>query len=339
MFGTLRFVFAFMVVVTKYAGIEVIAGIGVWGFFMLSGFLMTLVLNKKYTFTRKGIGLFFISRVLRLYPCYFAVVAITMVLYYRVLGMDFSSICDHYFSTIRDITANVFILSNTIFGIGRANVVVPISWAVDVELMMYFASVVFIARNPKFSLYSMLFTTALFPLLWLISKQYIADDPQTASNLIYSFLPAALLPYTIGSFLCHYRKKIILQFSPVRLALVSAVLLLIIFQMPKFSVTLTYLVSLPLLAGIIVMLFRVKRNPVDSFLGDLTYPMYLSIGTLNTLLIQTDFCGYPRFIADEKSYTPFGFAIAFAALLSISLLLYLCIDRPMNTLRQKLTLS
>ena len=115
-----------------------------------------------------------------------------------------------------------FILSNTIFGIGRANVVVPISWAVDVELMMYFASVVFIARNPKFSLYSMLFTTALFPLLWLISKQYIADDPQTASNLIYSFLPAALLPYTIGSFLCHYRKKIILQYSPARLAMVSS---------------------------------------------------------------------------------------------------------------------
>ena len=47
MFGTLRFVFAFMVVVTKYAGIEVIAGIGVWGFFMLSGFLMTLVLNRS----------------------------------------------------------------------------------------------------------------------------------------------------------------------------------------------------------------------------------------------------------------------------------------------------
>ena len=72
-------------------------------------------------------------------------------------------------------TANLLIFSNTIFGIGRADVVVPISWAVDVEMMMYVTSVVIIARSPKCALYSLASTAVLFPILWVLSKDLMAS--------------------------------------------------------------------------------------------------------------------------------------------------------------------
>ena len=55
MFGILRLSFALMVVAGKFMGVEVIPGIGVWGFFLLSGFLMTLILNEKYSFRKEGL--------------------------------------------------------------------------------------------------------------------------------------------------------------------------------------------------------------------------------------------------------------------------------------------
>ena len=81
MFGILRLSFALMVVAGKFVGVEVIPGIGVWGFFLLSGFLITLVLNEKYSYSKGGLRKFFVSRFLRLYPCYYAVMLLTLFLY------------------------------------------------------------------------------------------------------------------------------------------------------------------------------------------------------------------------------------------------------------------
>ena len=338
MFGILRFVFALMVVFGKFAGVEVIPGIGVWGFFILSGFLMTLVLNEKYTFGKNGLRRFFISRILRLYPCYYAVMLLTMVLYVFLLGYDWNRIGESFFGTYRDITANLLIFGNTIFGIGRADVIVPISWAVDVEMLMYIASVIFIARSPKCALYSLIATLVLFPVLWIVAKNYLASgETALGSNLIYSFLPAALLPYSLGSAIYHYRKRFFLKYSPLRAFCLLFTLVCIGLFMPKYSVTLAFLSSLPVSSMMIIMLYRAERSEFDNVIGDLTYPVYLTVGTVNTVLHKTDFFNFPNLIASTKAYTSIGLACALLILLGIAYALILCVDKPIQKYRKRFT--
>ncbi len=335
MFGILRFAFALMVVAGKFIGIEVIPGIGVWGFFILSGFLMTLILNEKYGFGRAGLKRFLVSRILRLYPCYYAVMVLTILLYLFVLGFDWNRIGESFFGTYRDITANLLIFGNTIFGIGRADVVVPISWAVDVEMMMYVTSVVIIARSPKCALYSLITCVVLFPILWIVAKNYIASGQTAiAGNLLYSFLPAALLPYSLGSVVYHYRERVYINYSEVRACGLLLSLVCIGLFIPSFSVTLAYLSSLPVSALMIVMLYRAKRSKLDDLIGDMTYPVYLMVGTLNTILLNTNFFNSPTLITSDKHLTPLGSMLALSILLAIAYAILLCVDKPIGKYRK-----
>ena len=76
MFGTFRLSLAIAVLVTHIGGIEIVAGQAVCGFFMLSGFLMTAVLQSKYYFTRQGMIAFALSRFIWLFPTYWATVGV-----------------------------------------------------------------------------------------------------------------------------------------------------------------------------------------------------------------------------------------------------------------------
>ena len=68
MFGLYRLMLALLVVVTHLGSTEIFGGLAVWAFFMLSGFLITGVLNTRYTFSRQGLIEFGLSRALRLLP-------------------------------------------------------------------------------------------------------------------------------------------------------------------------------------------------------------------------------------------------------------------------------
>ncbi len=94
--GTLRFVLSLMVIDAHYGflapriqiaainrfGVDRLAyigsgGIAVSGFFVVSGYLIALVLSRKYDAGWKGAGAFYVSRALRIYPLYWLVFART----------------------------------------------------------------------------------------------------------------------------------------------------------------------------------------------------------------------------------------------------------------------
>ena len=84
MFGIYRYGLAFCVAISHlWAGmIGGPAAYAVWGFYCLSGYLMTLILNEKYGFSPRGVGRFAVNRALRIYPAYFVVSAGMFVLFY-----------------------------------------------------------------------------------------------------------------------------------------------------------------------------------------------------------------------------------------------------------------
>jgi hypothetical protein len=90
--GTWRFFLAAVVAISHlWAGmIDGPAAYAVWGFFVLSGYLMTLVLTTKYGTAPAGLRQFATNRLLRIYPSFIvaAMLGIATVLALRPLGID-----------------------------------------------------------------------------------------------------------------------------------------------------------------------------------------------------------------------------------------------------------
>jgi peptidoglycan/LPS O-acetylase OafA/YrhL len=80
MFGLFRYILSLIVVqghlaplFGKFQGVY-----AVFGFYALSGYLITLVVNQKYGFSLDGLKKFFINRILRLYPVYLILISFSI---------------------------------------------------------------------------------------------------------------------------------------------------------------------------------------------------------------------------------------------------------------------
>jgi peptidoglycan/LPS O-acetylase OafA/YrhL len=346
MFGAFRFLLAVMVVITHLGGVEIVAGVAVWGFFMLSGFLMTAVLNKKYHFDAGGLGRFAISRGLRLFPTYWLTLLLTLAVFALPSYVDPRDL-NHSWGPPEDfgqLAANILIVGHTVAGIGRVeNALSPSAWAIDVEILMYVCSAVWLARSPRAAKWTSIVLILAYPLLWAISKKLAAaGHGQTANELLYSFLPAALLPYAIGSWLWQARQRLpAILTSPLAAAAGVAGALVCIFGVARVSVTAGYLLAVPCVALIMAALSRVRlddrRARIDTFLGLMAYPIYLLhwlCGYLVMVLLPPDwnlFVKQGEFVV----FTPEGFAMGALFTLALSALFAWKLEAPIEQMRHR----
>ena len=345
MFGIFRLVLAVMVLITHIGGVEMVAGFAVWGFFMLSGFLMTAVLNSKYGFTGRGLILFAISRMIRLFPTYWVSCVITVVII-----MVFANTFDprlinnalQFPITIRELFANLFIVGHTTFGIGRVErALSPSTWAVDVEILMYICSCLFLARSKRVALSLLLGSMLVFPIFWFLAKIAISKGQiELGNELIYSFLPIALLPYAIGSYLWFIREQLSPHFYSQRSVYFSIIWLVIsAFILSRVSVTIAYLLSLPGLAVIIIFLSAQKKTGmfrlVDELCGRMSYPFYLLqwICAYIVLVIVPPNYIWFEIVDSRAQFTPAGFFAVLIVLLFLSLLMALVVEGPVERFR------
>src|SRR5260370_5604550 len=80
MFGSLRFLLGYLVVLSHLVGSDYLAHVGFYavrGFFVISGFVITAALNEVYGFDA---GRFWANRLLRLLPPYYVVCLLTLAL-------------------------------------------------------------------------------------------------------------------------------------------------------------------------------------------------------------------------------------------------------------------
>ena len=74
MFGTFRLMLALMVVQSHFAGGGLSGPVAVFGFFCLSGYLMTKIVNESYSDGTTGFLRYLSNRALRIYPAYYAAI-------------------------------------------------------------------------------------------------------------------------------------------------------------------------------------------------------------------------------------------------------------------------
>ncbi len=354
MFGLFRLIAALLVIATHIGGIPFVAGAAVWGFFMLSGLLMAATLHSRHGLGSQGLASFLMSRAVRLYPMYWLSLIFSGLLLWLVAHPELALHVNTALkipSTTGEWASNLLILGQTSFGLGRAEASLsPSAWAIDVEILMYFCSCLFLARSARIAIAALVLLCLVFPVLWWIARGMVhAGQLSLASQLLYSFLPAALLPYAVGTVMWFKREKLKAMGIKCFTAGVIGLLICTLIVHPR-SVSLAYLLVIPSLSAIIgALMYWPKatwgRSPllqkIDSFAGHMSYPLYLVQWTcafVFVLLVPENW-GWISLEDSRYMYSDLAFVSITALALLVSALCAWLVEWPLDKRRHAILKS
>lgn len=315
-FGAYRLFLAWLVLTShansylpEWVGQLALGNIGVFSFFVLSGFVIIEACDRFY----RGVPhRFFLNRFLRIYPTYWGACILAVAIYAAQGHPEMSG-------SAMEVAANIgiaYIPPGTFMWIS-------IAWAVAIELRFYFIAgvVMWLAqRNPAFA-------TPLLGIAGCAALVFYFVAHASGYQILGTFRHA---PYFVlgaaGYFAIAYASR------PARLLGIVAALMSA-HSFWNYNAAAPALLELKLLmfAFSVIALFTlalanipagVVRN--DKKLGDFSYPLYL--------------VHWPIIYLVETIVNPHGmFGYFLAALLSIvfSTLIVFCIDRPLMSLRDR----
>lgn len=278
MFGTYRTLLALMVVAYHIGGVPTIGEYAVFGFYSLSGYLMTLIMQQNYHYTARGIGKYALNRFLRIYPIYWISILLSLLLI-AVMGENVTRNYHHAIflpESIGDALKNLFLF----FPPGSVPRLTPPAWALTVELFFYICIGLGLSRYKR------------LVQVWLAASA-IYHVYAYAAGLDFSHryypIAAASLPFSAGAMVYHYRDR--LNGLVARIAgkgagyLAYAVFTLILLNwylgvLAGQSHGLFFYVNFILCSAMVAILMQVQELPflpsrLDKWMGDLSYPIYL----------------------------------------------------------------
>ena len=338
MFGCYRTYLALLVMVFHLLGVPLIGQVAVFSFFVLSGFLMTMIMAQSYGYTAAGRTRYALNRAFRLFPPYWAALffALGVVLW---CGPAFMMAYKPDMAVPRDPIewlANATMTFPRIVPYDFVPRLIPAAWALTVELVYYVAIGLGIARTPRRSLLwligSMIFSIAV---LWL----------KVLPEFRYGAIPAGSLPFAAGAVSYHYRDRIaallptvtgipglsMLAMHPAAVAMTLASKFIL---PPAWALQLALFAIIPLSAIITVQLHgaglkRISRA-VDTRLGDYSYPIYLlhwPAGALAAKLI------YDRAAIGPNADSAVAFITALGIVIVLGTLIVQFVDPLTNRVR------
>ncbi|MBR0896027.1 acyltransferase [Bradyrhizobium tropiciagri] len=349
--GTLRFLLALCVVVTHARGATFFshqllnAITAVQAFYVISGFLITMVLDTRAGY--RSVRQFYLSRYLRLWPAYAVVALLTLVVFKGstiVAGVTNLDAAGALFVIVSNATIffqDLFLFfaispdgslfPTTHFGTEpgpqlNGLMLVPQMWSVGVELIFY-AIAPFVCRSP----------VRLIALLCIGLATRLAIgywSPPALDPWFYRFAPAEMTMFAAGG-LAYFAGKG-LHFVPARvlktvgivcLAAVAFVVIVPPAEVYGFSQTLFLLnprMILIIIAACPMLFMAFRDSRLDSMIGELSYPMYLS-----HLFVAETMVRY-----SPSLMTPDNFAYVCATVLFSAALLWLVI-LPIDRYRRR----
>jgi peptidoglycan/LPS O-acetylase OafA/YrhL len=306
------------------------------GFYIVSGFLITLVLTEKYS---ERLFLFYTNRLLRIYPIYWACFALYLLANIAVLQGYVSTVAyaslnfpnqgalwwslNHPIELAAKIGVtfvNIFIVGqDMVRALGGASsdyfyfhfVYIRVAWTIAIELSFY-AIAPFVVR--RVSLTAGLLVASFCAERWIMAR--VSLNPAA-----YELFPFALWCFMAGALAYHLYSKLRAAKPPGLLAygvVATAIAIALTVSYNMFSVPrVVYLAVIAVCLPGIVLLGR--KNPWDSSFGDLSYPLYL-IHPLALIVIL------------PGAWAEF---IAIPAIIVLSLLMVHGLERPIERYRQR----
>lgn len=276
MMGAFRFLLALMVAtahLTPHIRTAWLAMYAVFGFYVLSGYLMALVLNKRYWPSGNRATLrFFANRALRIYPPYLAAAALALML---AIWNAEASRATHKLMVVPD-APNEWL--STLFLVGTllsGSRLIPQSWSLEVELFFYLVMGTVAARHRWIAgawlLGSLVYTGHLVASDAVLLKRYVS-------------LGAASLPFSLGASVYFLRDSIPRPGARVASFAVAAFLAhAVLARWLWTSVGMAgFYTSLGLVVIVVALLSRLDVRKNSTFeawgnrLGDLSYPLFLT---------------------------------------------------------------
>ncbi len=303
--GILRLVLALGVVVGHSAplfGYVLFDGAAsVQCFYVLSGFYMALVLDGSYAAGAAGVAAFYASRYSRLLPTYLVVASMTMVafaLLHRTFDRTFAELAGVAHST-RMTTYAALALSNLlIVGQDWANfayidphdgalhpaaytehqpfpahtfMLVPQAWSLGVELSFYVLAPFVLRRSTR--------TIAIWACASLALRLVLASQGFSHGVWSYRFFPSEIGVFLLGALAYRaHREGLVASSIPVQRASLLAVLACVaIYHYLPLPILLNRVCMLFVLAAGLPNIFALTRRAgFDTYLGKLSYPIYVA---------------------------------------------------------------
>jgi peptidoglycan/LPS O-acetylase OafA/YrhL len=308
-------------------GSPILAWQAVFSFYVLSGFLMTLVLNEQYGATLGGLCRFGLNRILRLFPVYWAIIGLT-VLHIAIIGplTQLNGAIEIPRSPY-DVLANlmIFPLTGVDFSQMAQTRLVPTAWSLSIELVCYALLALWFSRSPR----RLLLMLALGLGFSIVQIAGAIKQPDYGFQSHYSVYQAGLLPFAIGGLAYFVRRAHVFAFSWTKVALIVLLLCMNVaagyFSDFHKYVTSLYCSSLLNLFLVPTLFQRAKAGPGAAVCGGLAYPIFVSHWLVGTLIIV-----YIPTIAARGSV---HFVLSTAATIVFSSLLYFGVDRQVQRVR------
>ncbi|WP_038248866.1 acyltransferase family protein [Ghiorsea bivora] len=275
MFGFYRTFLALMVVALHIGGIPWLGNYAVYGFYMLSGYLMTMIMQRTYGYSLQGVTAYLFNRFLRIYPLYWLSIGLSLLLFVW-LGESYMSAYHKemiFPQTWQDIVKNVFLLFPNL----ETARLTPPAWALTVELCFYVLIALGLSKHVKITLFWLGVSV-----VYHIVAQFLGWDR-------YFSVFAASLPFALGSVLYFYRNDLLQKLFGKQETLAGYLPVLILFLMfinwyvgylLTRSHELFFYTNILLCALMLLVLSNYKSLPLlskkaDSSWGDFSYPIYL----------------------------------------------------------------
>ena len=343
MLGVLRTTLALMVMVYHlFVQLLPMGTYAVFGFYIISGYLMTLIMHESYGYTWFGRYSFAVNRFLRLYPQYWAAAILSVLL---ILNVGPEAVAHYRGSMVlpasyKGYISNLLMIFPSWYPNSVKPRLVPPTWALTVEIVFYVLICLGISKS--FIRVKIWFLLSI----GYVVVTFIAGLP---SNNRYFPAAAASLPFSIGSGVFFMSKDSRIYDLYLKLKVSSAALFILMIAHCLVWVVLSKrriggLVEIGFYMNIVictVLVYSVVsggkigkiNQSIDKFIGDFSYPIYLlhwQSGLLASLAIFGE--GLHGF--SIRGFISLAVSIPIVCMLSFASMLV--IDKPIQRIRAKI---
>ena len=273
--GTFRLMLSLFVAVSHlYDGmIHGPAAYAVWGFYLLSGYLMSLILNEKYGFDSIGLIAFFANRAIRIYPAYLTalILGIFTLHYFNNLGINPQQFNPQF--QLPQTLIHWLHVSTVLPFIPLGGLPVSTSHALSLEIGMYLLAPLLCCNKSS---------ALLCFILSVVINFNLGFQSSSFAQRYATFMPC-LLAFSAGSLLYHFRETLTRLKMPFGSLMVWLLYCFIWLFYPSWPWTFGLYVSLILSAWVVISLVEFKSKS-DVFMGDISYPVYLFHTTIAAIV-------------------------------------------------------
>ncbi|MEO8112337.1 MAG: acyltransferase [Ginsengibacter sp.] len=321
--GLVRFILATLVVFYHLNRSIFFGYFAVGCFFILSGYWIALMFEKKYSKKVKTLKVYYISRLWRLLPVFYTFTILGLIVNFHFNSISFDNLDKH--QKVGAIISNIII-----FGYSNLNakILVP-AWSLDVEMQFYLILplLAYVIKSNKRLLYGI----TLFFFIIALFLIYINHAVLISTSLTYLYL------FFIGVIAYHFKISPGIKLEKISLAILVTIVA-IQYSVPslasyyrdgdsKYYVVLSLVLILFAIPSLLNSVHK-ESNKKDRYLGEMSFLIYLSHWVW--------FGPYNLLIKGGTKFERIPYALGFLLVTFLSAyLVYKFIDRPSEILRHK----